>query len=242
MNLHLFVSSHSKATVGCTMHIVFLSLYVKRHHSNFTTRTYSIIFASNHMKIRWSSCVSVEQSGLFWSVTVKLWKQSSSFLLDMMLTFCSVSLPLSPLGNDLEALQIHLCFCHSNLHPRRTARSGSTLVSTVSNIYLSQQIGEKPGSCWSFRQADGAIRWPLAHCLQSPALWRGFETDWICLLFASHCSYQPVHEKIWSHILWFQHLLTCFSFVVIIISHFLFALLTNVSFSLGSFFIIVFSF
>ncbi|KAF1393141.1 hypothetical protein EPR50_G00007470 [Perca flavescens] len=31
-------------------------------------------------------------------------------------------------GNDLEALQIHLCFCRSNLHPRRAARSGSTLV------------------------------------------------------------------------------------------------------------------
>ncbi|KAF7649071.1 hypothetical protein LDENG_00147480 [Lucifuga dentata] len=72
-------------------------------------------------------------------------------------------------GNDLEALQIHLCFCPSNLHPWRAARSGSTLVSSVSNNYLSQQTGGKPGSWWRF-QTDGAISWPLAHCLMSPAL------------------------------------------------------------------------
>lgn len=90
----------------------------------------------------------------------------------MMLTSSSVFLLLfSPLGNDLEALQIHLCFCHSNLHPRRTARSGSTLVSAVSNIYLSQQIGGRnQEAAEDFIQADGAIGWPLAHCLQSPAL------------------------------------------------------------------------
>ncbi|KAK5873620.1 hypothetical protein PBY51_018645 [Eleginops maclovinus] len=66
-------------------------------------------------------------------------------------------------GNDLEALQIHLCFCRSNLHPRGAARSGSTLVSAVSNIYLSQE------AAGDFRQADRAISWPLAHCLQSSA-------------------------------------------------------------------------
>ncbi|KAL3992700.1 trypsin [Sarotherodon galilaeus] len=65
-------------------------------------------------------------------------------------------------GNDLEALQIHLCFCRSNLHPQRTARSGSTLVSAVSNIYLSQQTGEKPGSCW--RLLTGRQSYQLAAC------------------------------------------------------------------------------
>lgn len=99
-----------------------------------------------------------------------------------------MSLPFPPLGNDLEALQIHLCFCRSNLHPQRTARSGSTLVSAVSNIYLSQQTGRNREAAGDFWQADRAISWPLAHCLPCPALWRGFETDWICLPFASHCS------------------------------------------------------
>lgn len=88
----------------------------------------------------------------------------------MILALFSVSLPFPPLGSDLEALQIHLCFCRSNLHPRRTARSGSTLVSAVSNIYLSQQTGRNQEAAGDFRQADRAISWPLAHCLQSPAL------------------------------------------------------------------------
>lgn len=79
-----------------------------------------------------------------------------------MLNLSSVSLPFPPLGNDLEALQIHLCFCCSNLHPRRAARSGSTLVSAVSNIYLSQQKGEKPGSCW--RLQTGRQSYQLVTC------------------------------------------------------------------------------
>ncbi|KAK2853530.1 hypothetical protein Q5P01_006191 [Channa striata] len=65
-------------------------------------------------------------------------------------------------GNDLEALQTHLCFCHSNLHPRRTARSGSTFVSAVSNIYLSQQTRQKPGSCWRFQ--TGRRSYQVATC------------------------------------------------------------------------------
>lgn len=133
-------------------------------------------------------CVGqVLNCSLFWGVTVKLLKWSSSFLFDVMLTLSSMSLPFPPLGNDLEALQIHLCFCRSNLHPRRTAKSGSTLVSAVSNIYLSQQTGG--GETRKLLEtSDGTISWPLAHCLQSPALWRGFETDWICLPFASRSS------------------------------------------------------
>lgn len=152
-----------------------------------------------------------------------------------MLTSISVSLPFSPSGNDLEALQIHLCFCHSNLHPRRTARSGSTLVSAVSNIYLSQQIGEKPGSCWrlqtsrrSYQVATRSL--PTKSCFVK-RIWDGLDLSALRLPLLLPAS---VREKIWSHILWFQHLLTCFSFVVIIIiSHFLFVLLTNVSYSLG---------
>lgn len=54
-------------------------------------------------------------------------------------------------GNDLEALQIHLCFCRSNLRPRGPARSGSTLVSAVSNIYLSQE------AAGDLRRAEGAL-------------------------------------------------------------------------------------
>lgn len=131
-----------------------------------------------------------------------------------MLTLSSVSLPFPPLGNDLEALQIHLCFCRSNLHPRTTARSGSTLVSAVSNIYLSQQTGEKPGSCW--RLQTGRQSYQLATC-SLPAescfmkrIWDGLDLSALRLL---QLLYQPVHKKRLNHILWFQHLLTCFLFL-----------------------------
>lgn len=51
-------------------------------------------------------------------------------------------LPFPPLGNDIEALQIHLCFCRSsNLRFVEEKRRdlGAHLVSSVINNYLSQQ-------------------------------------------------------------------------------------------------------
>lgn len=61
-----------------------------------------------------------------------------------------LSVLFSPAGNDLEALHIHLCFCCSNLPPRRAANFGGTLVSAVSNISTSasrRQSGQS-GSGW----------------------------------------------------------------------------------------------
>lgn len=156
------------------------------------------------------------QSSFFWGVMVKLLKWSSSFLCDTMLTLYSVSLPFPPLGNDLEALQIHLCFCHSNLHPRTTAGSGSTLVSAVSNIYLSQQTGERPGSCWrlqtgrpSYQLATRSL--PAESCFVK-RIWDGLD---LSALRLPRLLYQPVHKKSPNHILLFQHLLTCFLFCFI---------------------------
>ncbi|MED6293961.1 hypothetical protein CHARACLAT_015934 [Characodon lateralis] len=60
-------------------------------------------------------------------------------------------------GDDLEALPIHLCFCRANLHQQKTARSGSTLVSSVGNIYLSQQTGNKPGLCSQTEPTAGRV-------------------------------------------------------------------------------------
>lgn len=56
----------------------------------------------------------------------------------------------SPSGNDLEALHIHLCFCCSNLPPRRAASFGGTLVSAVSNISTSasRRRSGRSGSGW----------------------------------------------------------------------------------------------
>lgn len=112
----------------------------------------------------------------------------------MALTPSSVFLPFPPLGNDLEALQIHLCFCRSNLHPQRTARSGSTLVSAVSNIYLSQQTRDKPGSCWRLQTGGQSYQLAARSLPADNCFVRGFETDWICLPFASYCSCKRNNE------------------------------------------------
>lgn len=124
-------------------------------------------------------------------------------------------LSLPPLGNDLEALQIHLCFCCSNLHPRRAARSGSTLVSAVSNIYLSQQTGgetRKLLETWD-RHAELSAGHLLAAC-GVVLCGRGFETDWICP--CPQLLHQPVQKTRQNHILWFQHLLVRFCFIPVI--------------------------
>lgn len=105
-------------------------------------------------------------------------------------SFC-VSLPFPSLGNDLEALQIHLCFCRSDLHPRRAARSGSTLVSPVSNIYLSQccWVGGQEAAGDFRRSCQQTPRSPPAESCLAKRLWDGLD----------QCTR--------SHILPFQHLL-----------------------------------
>lgn len=64
-----------------------------------------------------------------------------------------LSVLFSPLGNDLEALHIHLCFCCSNLPPRRAASFGGTLISAVSNISTSasRRWSGQSGSGWTLQ-------------------------------------------------------------------------------------------
>lgn len=114
-----------------------------------------------------------------------------------------MSLPFPPLGNDLEALQIHLC--RSNLHPRSAARSESTLVSTVSNIYLSQQTRDEPGSCWSLETSRqnyqlAARSLPAERAL----LCEDDSTDWIC--HSLQHLHQPVCKRRQISTILFQHL------------------------------------
>lgn len=145
---------------------------------------------------------------MFWNLNNKRsWKKSSSF-------FC-VSLPFPPLGNDLEALQIHLCFCRSNLHPRSAARSESTLVSTVSNIYLSQQTGDKPGSCWSLERSRPTYQ-PTTRSLpaERALLCEDASTDWIC-----H-SLQSLHQPVCKEKTNIHNLIPAFSLSVYFTCHF----------------------
>lgn len=151
-------------------------------------------------------------------------------LSNMMLTLSSVALPFPPTGDDLEALQIHLCSCRFNLHPQKTARSRSTLVSSAGNIYLSQQTGNKPArsSETSDRQTEPTAGRALTAC-SSPVLWRGFKTDWICLPFCSHL-------KTNGQILLLQNLFDFFFKKKWFLLFFPFLLLTSVSFSMDAFF------
>lgn len=164
---------------------------------------------------------------LFKVLTVKQQKEAHPSFFHVTLNLSSLSLPFSPLGNDLEALQIHLCFCRSNLHPRRAASFGSTLVSVVSNISTSaSRRGEaNQEAAGDFRRGDSAI----GHCLQSSVLCGWSKTDWICRL--SELFHQPAHEMRRNS--WFQHLLTFLCFITFIFSS---VLLTSVSFSLDLFF------
>lgn len=136
-----------------------------------------------------------------------------------------MSLPFPPLGNDLEALQILLCFCRSNLHPRSAARSESTLVSTVSNIYLSQQTRDKPGSCWSLETSRHNYQLATRSLPAERALLREDDsTDWICLPTA----FAPASAQEKTNI---YHLIPAFTFCVYFTSHFFPALLNSISFS-----------
>lgn len=144
----------------------------------------------------------------------------------MTFNLSSLSLSLSPLGNDLEALQIHLCFCLSNLHPRRAASFGSTLVSAVSNIYLSQQTGRgESGSCWRLQTSRQRYR-PLP--AESCFVW--MIEDGLDLSPLSATSPASARDET-------KLLISAFTnFFLFYYPHFSSVLLTSVSFSLDLFF------
>lgn len=147
--------------------------------------------------ILWKNIDAILVSNILELNNKRTWKKSSSFF--------SVSLPFPPLGNDLEALQILLCFCRSNLHPRSAARSESTLVSTVSNIYLSQQTRDKPGSCWSLETSRQNYQLATRSLPAERALLREDDsTDWIC--HSLQHLHQPVRKRRQISTILFQHL------------------------------------
>ena len=169
------------------------------------------------LKIKSSISVSVGhvlsysgQCTLFWVCNSKTVETKLILPLDMMLTLICVSALSSlrkwPRGltDTIVLLSLRFMGEQQDLEAYLVPR---WVISTSA-----RRRGRDQEAAGDLRQADRAISWPLAHCLQSPAIGRGFKTDWICLPF-SHCSST---SQCSSHILWFQlHLLTCFFLLVV---------------------------